>query len=69
MYIGQIPGHPQGVDGARSELLAAGYEVERFSIAVHPAVIQAAGEEWERQKDGYYNRIRCRGVCDLLVLD
>lgn len=69
MYIGQIPGHPQGVDGARSELLAAGYEVERFSIAVHPAVIQAAGEEWERQKDGYYERIRCRGVCDLLVLD
>lgn len=69
MHIGQIPGHPQGVDGARSELLAAGYEVERFSIAVHPDVIQAATEEWERQKDGYYERIRCRGVCDLLALD
>lgn len=69
MYIGQIPPHPQGVDGARAELLAAGYEVERFSITVHPATIEAASEQWERQKDAYYKRIRCRGVCDLLVLD
>lgn len=69
MYIGQIPPHPQGVDGARAALLAAGYEVERFSIAVHPDVIQAAAEQWERQKGAYYERIRCRGVCDLLVLD
>lgn len=69
MYIGQIPPHPQDVDGARAELLAAGYEVERFSIAVHPDVIQAATERWERQKGAYYKRIRCRGVCDALVLD
>lgn len=69
MYIGQIPPHPKGVDGARAELLAAGYEVERFSIAVHPDVIQAATEQWERQKGAYYERIRCRGVCDALVLD
>ena len=69
MYIGQVPAHPQGVEGARLELIASGYEVERCSIAVHPAVIQAAAEAWERQKDGYYNRIRCREVCDALVLD
>lgn len=69
MYIGQVPAHPQGVEGARLELIAAGYEVEPYSIAVHPVVIQAAAEAWERQKDGYYNRIRYRGVCDLLVLD
>ncbi len=69
MYIGQVPAHPRGVDGARGELLAAGYEVERYSIAVHPATIQAAAEEWERQRDAYYRRIRCRGVCDLLILD
>jgi hypothetical protein len=52
MYIGQIPPHPQGVDGARAELLAAWYEVERFSIDVHPDVIQAAAKQWERQKGG-----------------
>lgn len=69
MYIGQIPQHPQGVEGARAELLAAGYEVERFLITVHPAIIQAAAEQWERQKGAYYKRIRCRGVCDALVLD
>lgn len=69
MYIGQVSAHPQGVEGARLELIAAGYEVEPYSIAVGPVVIQAAAEAWERQKDGYYNRIRYRGVCDLLVLD
>lgn len=69
MYIGQIPGHPQGPDGAREELIAAGYEVERFSIAVHPVTIQAAAEAWDRVKVGYYNRIRCRGVSDLLMLN
>jgi len=69
MYIGQIPAHPQGLDGARAELIAAGYEVEPFSIAVHPATIQAAAEDWERERGAYYERIRCRGVCDTLILD
>lgn len=69
MYIGQIPPHPQGIDGARAELLAAGYEVERFSITVHPATIEAASKQWGRQKDAYYKRIRCRGVCDALFFD
>lgn len=69
MYLGMIPSHPKGVDGARSELLAAGYRVEPNLIAIDPAMVQAAEQAWESERQAYYDRIRVRGVCDLVVGD
>lgn len=64
-----IPGHPQGVDGARSALLAGGHRVELCPMDVDPGIIQAAADAWEQKKEAYYKRIRVRGVSDHMVIE
>lgn len=69
MYLGLIPDHPQGINGARSELLAAGYRVELSPLTVDPAIIQAATDSWETKRTAYFDRIRVRAMADMLILD
>lgn len=60
-----IPRHKYGIEGARTEMISAGYRVELKPFFVCPDSINAAKAEWESHKENYYNRISIRAVSDM----
>jgi len=61
---GWLPKHSRGLDGAIEELEKIGYRVESRSVVVGADIINAAAEDWKKQRTSFYRRIQVRGVAE-----
>ncbi len=60
----ELPPHPRGSDGARQELIEAGYAIDDRAVDVRSDLIESATQDWEIRKMDYLRRMKCRLTCD-----
>lgn len=66
--LGYIPEHPNGFAGACEELESAGYLITDEYPSIEPEKVEEASRNWSAASKRFYDRIKCRGVCDHLVV-
>ena len=67
--LGHTPEHPNGFSGACEKLEAAGYSITADCPSIEPEKIEEASKNRAEASKRFYDRIKCRGVCDHLVID
>ena len=59
-----IPAHPEGTNRACEALEEAGYSIGANRVELSASTLAAAEAEWKEREQGYWSRIRIRGICD-----